>query len=167
MVLLGGMGGMMSYALDSNVEAVENPQGTNVEEIPRIFAMPEFDPIPPIDIWVVTQGFNEKTSHFGVDMAAKDTDAPIMAVENGTVVKAGFSKETGNHIIIKHNNGYETKYFHCKQLLVKEGDMVKRGDIIAVVGTTGNSTGPHLHFELHIDGNAVNPTKHVDLNSME
>ncbi|MEG1583869.1 MAG: M23 family metallopeptidase [Anaerovorax sp.] len=170
MMFLGGMGGIMSYAWSGNGEAVFNETHTGNsmgEPIPMVFAIPDFDPIPPINIRVTTQPFHEKNQHYGVDLVATTEDAPIMAVEKGKVEKAGWGKETGNHLKIRHSNGYLTNYFHCKELRVKEGQFVKRGDIIAIVGTTGKSTGPHLHFELRINGKPVNPTEYVDLSSVE
>ena len=67
----------------------------------------------------------------------------------------------GNYIIIDHGNGIETAYGHCSKLLAEKGESVRRGDKIALVGSTGNSTGPHLHFEIKINGEFVDPLNYV------
>ena len=67
----------------------------------------------------------------------------------------------GNEIIISHGNGVQTYYAHCSKLFVSEGDTVSAGDVIAAVGSTGHSTGNHLHFEIRIDGTQVNPQNYV------
>jgi murein DD-endopeptidase MepM/ murein hydrolase activator NlpD len=74
----------------------------------------------------------------------------------------------GNVILIRHNGTYSTLYAHCSQLMVSEGDEVKKGDVIALVGSTGDSTGPHCHFEIRIDGEAVDSLPYLKLeNKME
>ena len=97
----------------------------------------------------ISRGFSgQYPSHDGLDIAAPlGTD--IFASADGTVVKAIESAVgDGNHVVIKHANGYYTLYGHCSELIAIEGTEVKQGDVIAKVGSTGNSTGPHLHFEL-------------------
>jgi len=106
---------------------------------------------------VVSQGFR-KYQHEGIDIAgAKGT--PILAAAAGTVVKAGWDNwGLGNLIEIKHINGNVTVYGHNSRLLVSKGEQVKQGQIIAEMGSTGNSTAPHLHFEFYADGRlATNP----------
>jgi lipoprotein NlpD len=106
---------------------------------------------------VLSQGFR-KYQHEGIDIAgAKGT--PILAAAAGTVVKAGWdSWGLGNFIEIKHLNGNVTVYGHNSRLLVSKGQQVKQGQIIAEMGSTGNSSAPHLHFEFYADGRlASNP----------
>ena len=96
------------------------------------------------------------TFHKGIDLAA-DTGTPIYASLDGTVHFAGSGTGYGLYIRLDHDGGVETRYAHCSQLLVKKGDTVKQGQIIALVGSTGVSTGSHLHFEVRINGVAVDP----------
>lgn len=99
-------------------------------------------------------------AHGGLDLATS-YGSPIMAVADGTVKFAGVSSGYGNLVIIQHGNGVETYYGHCSSITTKVGAQVKAGDIIAKVGSTGNSTGNHLHFEIRINGVAVNPQKYI------
>lgn len=95
-------------------------------------------------------------SHKGLDIATS-YGAPIKAVADGTVTHAGWESGYGNLVAISHGNSVETYYGHCSKVLVKVGQTVKAGDIIAKVGSTGNSTGNHLHFEIRINGSQINP----------
>ena len=103
--------------------------------------------------------------HGGIDVWSRDmTGEPIIAADGGTVIVARDPKGTsywsyGKYIIIDHGGGYQTLYAHCHELLVKPGDKVKQGQLIATVGNTGRSTAPHLHFEVRVNGRAVNPMK--------
>lgn len=94
--------------------------------------------------------------HEGIDLSAPG-GTPIRASGNGVVSFAGRRNGYGNTVQIAHAFGYATLYGHCSKLLVKEGDTVSRGDIIALVGSTGASTGPHLHYEVSVDGTKVAP----------
>ena len=99
-------------------------------------------------------------AHTGTDIAAT-TGTPIKAVASGTVIFAAKSGAYGNLIKIAHENGVETWYGHCSKLYATVGQEVEAGDIIAAVGSTGNSTGPHLHLEIRIDGTAINPQNYL------
>ncbi len=101
-----------------------------------------------------------RSTHTGLDIACV-TGTDIKVVANGTVTFAGRKGSYGNLIIVDHGNGVETWYGHCSKLYAKVGDSVNAEDVIAAVGSTGNSTGPHLHFEIRIDGNCVNPQDYV------
>jgi murein DD-endopeptidase MepM/ murein hydrolase activator NlpD len=96
--------------------------------------------------------------HEGIDFLA-DPGSPIVAAAGGVVVFAGFHPQYGYVIDIDHGNDLVTRYAHCSKLLVKEGDVVGRGRKIAESGSTGRSTGPHLHFEVRFRGAAQNPSK--------
>ncbi|MDF7671308.1 murein DD-endopeptidase MepM [Orbaceae bacterium ESL0721] len=96
--------------------------------------------------------------HNGVDFAVS-RGTTVLAVGDGEVVIAKYSESAGYYIAIRHGRQYLTKYMHLDKLLVKTGQQIKRGDKIALSGNTGRSTGPHLHFELHINGRPVNPLK--------
>lgn len=94
--------------------------------------------------------------HWGVDIAA-DKGTPVVAPGAGRVVFAEYLLNTGNTVVIEHGGGLKSYFFHMNALYVKEGDMVHKGDHIGDVGSTGYSTGPHLHFEMRIGNQAINP----------
>lgn len=100
------------------------------------------------------------TKHQGIDVGAP-TGSAIVAAASGTVVIATYSYSAGNYIMLNHGGGVYTVYMHCSKLLVSEGAEVKQGDTIAKVGSTGYSTGPHLHFGIRSGGQYVNPLKYV------
>lgn len=100
------------------------------------------------------------TNHKGVDFAAS-TGTPIYAAAAGTVTSAGYSGKAGNLIIINHGNGLLTYYMHCNTIFVSAGQKVSKGQNIGQVGTTGNSTGPHLHFQVMNNGTPVNPMNYL------
>ena len=99
-------------------------------------------------------------AHKGMDIAAPN-GTPIKAAAEGTIKYAGWMGGYGNLVIISHGNGVETYYGHCSKIYVKKGQEVTAGDTIAAVGSTGYSTGNHLHFEIRKDGTQVNPQKYV------
>ena len=101
-----------------------------------------------------------RSTHTGLDIACV-TGTDIKVLSNGTVKFAGKKGSYGNLIIIDHGNGVETWYGHCSKLYKNVGQSVEAGDVIAAVGSTGNSTGPHLHFEIRINGVCVNPQSYV------
>lgn len=98
------------------------------------------------------------TFHNGIDIKAP-TGTPIYASQSGTVTFSGIKGGYGKFIKIKHDGGVETRYGHCSELIVKKGQKVRKGQLIALVGNTGKSTGAHLHFEVRINGEAVDPLK--------
>lgn len=100
------------------------------------------------------------STHTGLDIATT-TGTPIKVVADGMVTFAAYSGSYGYLVKVDHGNGVETWYGHTSKMLVKEGQAVKAGDTIALVGSTGNSTGPHLHFEVRINGEHVNPQKYL------
>lgn len=109
----------------------------------------------------------EKKFHGGMDIATP-TGTPIAAVYGGYVIKAVESDTGyGNHVVIRHADGLITIYGHCSKLLVETGTVVRAGEIIAEVGSTGNSTGPHLHFEARINGVKVSPAYLVDTSPLK
>jgi murein DD-endopeptidase MepM/ murein hydrolase activator NlpD len=96
--------------------------------------------------------------HEGIDFIA-DTGSQIVAAAGGVVIFAGFHPQYGYMIDIDHGNDLVTRYAHCSKLMVREGDLVQRGRKIGEVGSTGRSTGPHLHFEVRFRGASQNPSK--------
>ena len=97
--------------------------------------------------------------HHGMDFATKKNSS-IYAVAGGIVTHAGVKAGFGKMVEVDHRNGYTTRYAHCTKVIVKKGDAIKRGDVVAVVGSTGRSTGPHVHFEI-LRGSSINPLKYV------
>jgi len=91
-----------------------------------------------------------------MDFAAP-TGTPIYAAQSGTVTTARYSGNAGNMIVINHGDGLVTIYMHCHAMYVSAGQRVEKGQNIAIVGNTGNSTGPHLHFQVELNGTPVNP----------
>jgi murein DD-endopeptidase MepM/ murein hydrolase activator NlpD len=120
----------------------------------------------PVSEGFVGSGFGHRTDpftgqvamHAGVDFAAP-TGTPIYAAAGGVVAVAEKHSVFGNMVTIDHGNDLETLYAHASRLHVKPGDIVRRGQKIAEVGSTGRSTGPHLHFEVHVKGQPQNPTR--------
>ena len=114
---------------------------------------------------IITSRFGAKSSirsgdHTGLDIGAP-TGTPIKAAAGGTVAFSGYKKSYGYMIVISHGNGIETYYGHCSKLYATEGQKVSQGEVIAAVGNTGNSTGPHLHLEIRVNGVAYNPQNYV------
>ena len=102
-----------------------------------------------------------KNLHRGVDIAAAQ-GTPIKAVQDGRVVSAGDAGSYGLCVVIEDDKGYQSRYAHCSSLSVSAGQEVRRGDVIGAVGSTGNSTGPHLHLEVMLNGEYLNPAYFVD-----
>ncbi|GAB3659489.1 M23 family metallopeptidase [Glycomyces tarimensis] len=94
--------------------------------------------------------------HAGLDFA-NSTGDPIWAIADGTVVYAGWMDGYGNMVVVDHGDGVETAYAHATEVLVSVGDDVAQGDELSLTGSTGNSTGPHLHFEVRLNGEQVDP----------
>lgn len=101
-----------------------------------------------------------KSTHTGLDISAvQGTDIKVVA--DGMVTFASYNGSYGNLVKVDHGNGVETWYAHTSKMYVSVGDTVKAGDVIAAVGSTGNSTGPHLHLEIRVDGEHVNPQDYL------
>ncbi len=100
------------------------------------------------------------SNHQGIDIGAS-TGSSIVAAADGTVVTATYSSSAGNYVMINHGGGVFTVYMHASKLLCSVGDEVKQGQTIAQVGSTGNSTGPHLHFGIRANGSYINPLAYV------
>lgn len=101
--------------------------------------------------------------HSGLDIAA-DEGEKIKAAYYGTVTKVDYDDVSGKYIELTHSDGLVTRYLHCSEIIAEEGMVVRSGETIALVGSTGRSTGPHLHFVIEIDGEKVNPLYVLDVN---
>lgn len=127
-------------------------------------SLPVIKPVADKHLNRVASGFGTRfhpilkvnKAHNGLDFAAS-VGTPIYATGDGKVKMAGFNSGYGNVVVIKHGNGYETLYAHMSRIKTSNGKKIKRGDVIGYVGSTGLSTGPHLHYEIHKDGKPVNP----------
>ena len=100
--------------------------------------------------------------HYGVDLAA-NLGTSVYAIKSGTVVKRASEYYNGNCIMIQHDDGTASQYAHLNSFAVAYGDRVTQGQVIGYVGSSGYSTGPHLHFEIYINGSTVNPMEYVSI----
>lgn len=101
--------------------------------------------------------------HKGMDLSTWRTGDSILATANGQIVTVAYDPSFGNYVIIKHAYGYYTRYAHLKASYVKKGQFVSQGETIGAIGNTGISTGPHLHYEVHIGSDVVDPAKYVNI----
>lgn len=118
--------------------------------------------------WRIDPVYHTRRFHAGMDFTAP-TGTPIYATANGTVSSAGWKQGYGNCVEISHGFGYETLYGHMSVIKARPGQQVKRGEVIGLVGSTGKSTGPHLHYEVHLRGQIMNPANYyyMDLTPAE
>jgi murein DD-endopeptidase MepM/ murein hydrolase activator NlpD len=114
--------------------------------------------------WRVDPMTGGREFHGGVDIAAEPGE-PVRATADGIVSFAGWSGNNGNLVVIEHGMGFQTFYAHNRKVIVKMGQKVKRGQIISYMGSTGRSTGPHVHYEIWHDGRSVNPAKYLKARS--
>ncbi len=134
----------------------------------RINSMPEINGIKlayvPITGTITSRyGVSSRirsSNHTGLDIATA-SGTPIKVVASGTVTYADYKGSYGNVVKVDHGNGLETWYAHTSKMYVSEGQQVQAGDVIAAVGSTGNSTGPHLHLEVRVNGQHVNPQNYL------
>ena len=142
-----------------------------VEAVPKIIEVGTVN--PPTYIWpcygTISSYFGSRssptagasTNHKGIDIAVS-TGTSVMATSGGTVTVAGWQSGYGYVVYIDHGNGVVSRYGHLSKILVSVGQTVSQGDVIARSGNTGNSTGPHLHFEIRVNGTAVNPLSYLN-----
>lgn len=130
----------------------------------KLSSIPAIQPVSNKDLNRIASGFGMRIHpiygiakmHSGLDFTAPQ-GTPIYATGDGVVTTSGVGSGTGNHVIINHGYGYETVYMHMVRIKAREGQRVKRGEVIGWVGSTGASTGPHCHYEVHINGTPVDP----------
>ena len=159
-------------------EKTEEAEASGGEDILKAQENATFSPvfisekmISPLEEYVITSRFGYRTNpisgeygfHTGLDMAA-DEGTEIYAVYDGIVIETGFTDIRGNYVIIEHSDSTETGYYHCEKILCQTDENVRKGQAIATVGSTGWSTGPHLHFEIKINGVNCNPEYLLDEN---
>lgn len=140
------------------IEKLINNQETKMASIPAI------QPVSNKQLNRIGSGFGMRVHpiygiakmHSGIDFTAPQ-GTPIYATGDGLVTAAGPGMGTGNHVIINHGYGYETEYMHMVRVKARIGQRVNRGEVIGWIGSTGASTGPHCHYEVHINGNPVDP----------
>ncbi len=147
------------YASYNSIEKLIKNQEEKLASIPAI------QPVSNKDLNRVASGYGLRIDpiygtpkmHKGLDFTAPQ-GTPIYATGNGRVTDASFDQGGyGNHVIINNGYGYQTLFGHMSKIKVKEGQTVKRGEVIGWVGSTGKSTGPHCHYEVHVNGREVNP----------
>ncbi|MFC3100258.1 M23 family metallopeptidase [Altererythrobacter lauratis] len=122
----------------------------------------------PLDNMTLTSSYGMRThpvlggrrQHNGIDLAAP-TGTPVYATADGRVSMAQWYSSYGNYVQIEHGGSLQTRYAHLSAYTVSDGDMVRKGDLIGYVGSTGRSTGPHLHYEVRVDNVAVDPTPYM------
>ncbi|UCD57083.1 MAG: M23 family metallopeptidase [Candidatus Hydrogenedentota bacterium] len=137
------------------------------KEQQRLSSIPSINPVLSPDAWI-SSGFGnrkdpingERRFHEGADIVAP-LRSPVIAPADGVVTFSGWRNGLGRTLEIRHGYGYRTIYGHNEKLLVKKGDHVKRGDSIALLGRSGRSTGPHLHYEIRLNGKLINPYRYV------
>lgn len=110
--------------------------------------------------WRIDPMLGVRSFHEGLDFSAAEGD-DIKATASGIVIAAGKAPDYGNYVKINHGGGIETRYAHASKLLVKKGDLVNKDQVIALVGNTGRSTGPHLHYEIRLNGRSLDPRKYL------
>lgn len=105
--------------------------------------------------------YGDERLHRGVDIGG-DYGQKVHCALDGKVIEAGQGKSYGNYVVVSHGDHLKTLYAHCQEIVVKEGEKVAKGDTVALVGSTGDSTGPHLHFEIIIDDDPIDPQLVLD-----
>lgn len=121
----------------------------------------------PVDGWI-TSGFGFRTNpysgiykmHYGIDVASP-VGTNIYAPADGKVIQAEYEGGFGNKVVLEHGYGVTTVFGHASQIFVKAGDVIKKGEVLAAVGSTGSSTGPHVHYEVHVDGIPTDPLNYI------
>lgn len=161
---LGARVEQLTAAIDAEEVSLQEVRGYLVEREALLGAYPT---IWPSDGWVTSHyGFRQsplpgaQTFHTGIDIAAP-YGTPVRAAADGIVISSAYREAYGYTVEIEHGFGMGTLYAHCSRLMVAEGDLVQRGDVIGSIGSTGRATGPHLHYEVQRDGVPVNPSHYM------
>ena len=167
---LNNLSARLAYQEKSYGEIEKLIKGQDV----KLASIPAIQPVSNKDLSRIASGFGMRIHpiygiakmHYGLDFTAPQ-GTPIYATGNGVVAESGPGSGTGNHVVINHGYGYESEYMHMVRIKVRHGQRVKRGEIIGWVGSTGASTGPHCHYEVHVNGTRVDPVYffYSDLNA--
>jgi len=172
--LRDSLDGVEVMSTDDLLQAATAMQGgfseileTLQKEEKRLSSVPSINPVFSPDAWISSgYGYREdpihgkRRFHDGIDIVAP-RKTPIIAPADGVVTFSGWRDGIGRAVEIRHGYGYRTTYGHNQKLMVKRGETVKRGDVIALLGNSGRSTGPHLHYEIRLNGKLLNPYKYV------
>lgn len=162
--------GLTSLVGDINALLVNlNESEARLEEAERLRSITPT--LWPTTTHLITSGFGirrdpftlKPTMHAGLDLDGEMND-PVYATAAGKVVEASFDNEHGNHIILDHSRGIQTEYMHLNKMLVKRGESVTKGQKIGLLGSTGRSTGSHLHYEVHKNGVQIDPSPYLITN---
>jgi murein DD-endopeptidase MepM/ murein hydrolase activator NlpD len=169
---LNNLNARIKYQMNSYVGIEKLIQNQEV----KLASIPAIQPVSNKELSKIASGFGMRIHpiygiakmHNGLDFTAPQ-GTPIYATGNGQITTAGDGSGAGNHVIINHGYGYETVYMHMVRIKTNVGAKVKRGEIIGWVGSTGASTGPHCHYEVHVNGTPVDPVYffYNDLNAEE
>jgi murein DD-endopeptidase MepM/ murein hydrolase activator NlpD len=156
----------LSTKLLSQRQLIDSSMATIKKQVTYLNAKPSISPVNTritANYGTRKNPFTNRGSEFhpGMDFAG-ETGTPIKATGDGVVIFSGWQSGYGNVIILSHGYGLTTLYGHNSKLLVKKGDKVKKAQIISKMGSTGRSTGPHLHYEVRLNGNLVNPSKYLN-----
>jgi murein DD-endopeptidase MepM/ murein hydrolase activator NlpD len=103
--------------------------------------------------------------HKGIDISTHRIGDAVVATADGQVVAAEYAYDFGNYIIVRHKHGYYTRYAHLQRYVVKIGQNIQQNEVLGYIGNTGISTGPHLHYEVHIGSDVVDPYRYITLRS--
>ncbi|MGA1874210.1 MAG: M23 family metallopeptidase [bacterium] len=158
-----GSGGPFILLYDEMYEDVLRKADSYLE---KIRPLPLGFPVPGR----ITSGFGKRIDpfnkqsafHAGIDIMNR-SNTKVRASADGRVFRKGYDSDYGYYIILDHGNGYKTVYGHLKKILVEKRQSIERGDVIGLVGSTGRSTGPHLHYEIRYKGKPINPSKYVHI----
>jgi murein DD-endopeptidase MepM/ murein hydrolase activator NlpD len=151
--------------IDIQTESYEYLQDKATDKIKRIECIPSIQPISVGDLRFISSHFGTRIDpfykyqkpHYGLDFVAP-VGTKIYSTGDGIVTLSKYSRKGyGNEIIINHSFGYSTRYAHLNEIFIKEGEKVKRGQLIGTLGNTGRSTGPHLHYEIRYNNKPINP----------
>ncbi|ULQ58696.1 M23 family metallopeptidase [Brucepastera parasyntrophica] len=104
--------------------------------------------------------------HKGVDLSTYRSGDSVLATADGTIATVAYDPSFGNYVIIRHKHGFYTRYAHLQRAAAQKGDYVRQGDVIGYIGNTGISTGPHLHYEIHVGSDVVDPMKYINVKSI-
>ena len=149
-----------------DIGAIVNSQSALLTEIPSIW--PVKDGLGQITMFF-GQNINPFSGqyyiHKGIDIATFRAGDPVVATADGQVVTIEYAEDYGNYVIIQHKHGYYTRYAHLLSARPRLGQWVQQGEVVGYIGSTGLSTGPHLHYEIHIGSDVVDPYKYINIRS--